>query len=80
MVRELNGKPVHKGNFGDLCRRKLADDGLEVEDIDEIMKGTGFSLNRPYASALTHMDSMGIVKVSKDSKDPNRITITVPNR
>lgn len=69
VVRELKGEHISKANFGDLCRRKLADDEFDMEN-------TGFSLNRPYASALQHMVSMGIVKISQIDNDPNRITIT----
>ena len=77
VAQELNGKTIHKGNFGDLCRRKLSDDGLELDDIDGIMEDTGFSLNRPYASALLHMEFTGLVKTHKADNDPNRITITI---
>ena len=76
VARELKGKTINKANFGDLCRRKLADNGLDLDEIDDIMENTGFSLNRPYASALQHMVSMGIVKISQVDNDPNRITIT----
>ncbi len=76
VARKLKGKTINKANFGDLCRRKLADNGHGLDEIDDIMRGAGFTSNRPYASALTHMDSMGMIKVQNVGNDPNRITIT----
>ena len=71
VVRKLNGQPTPKSEFGNLCRKYLANDGW-----DEFPDDTGFSLKRPYASALQHMVSMGIVKTSQVANDPNRIIIT----
>ncbi len=71
VVRNLSGNPTSRSEFGNQLRKMLEGSGW-----DEFPGDTGFSLNRPYASALTHMDSMGMIKVQHVGNDPNRITIT----
>ena len=71
VIRKLKSQPIKKSEFGNLCRKSLANDGW-----DELPDDTGFSLNRPYASALQHMVSMGIVTTTQVANDPNHIIIT----
>ena len=73
VVRKLKGQPTTKSNFGNLCRNAIVDDDDEDDGFPD---DTGFSLNRPYASALQHMVSMGIVKTTQVNNNPNHIIIT----
>ena len=75
VVRKLNGNPTGKSEFGNQCRKALEQSGWE-----EFPEDTGFSLNRPYASALQHMNTIGLVDVKQVGNDPNRITITEVKR
>ena len=75
VIRKLKSQPIKKSEFGNLCRKSLANDGW-----DEFPDDTGFSLNRPYASALQHMVSMGIVTTTQVANDPNHIIITETQR
>ena len=75
VVRKLNGNPTNKSEFGNQCRK-----ALEKAGWDEFPEDTGFSLNRPYASALQHMTTIGLVNVKQVGNDPNRITITEVKR
>ena len=77
VVRKLKGQPTTKSNFGNLCRNAIVDDDDEDDGFPD---DTGFSLNRPYASALQHMVSMGIVKTTQVANDPNHIIITETQR
>ncbi len=69
-VRQLNGRPVTKGEFGNLCKSVLDEtgDGIFPEDAD-------FSPRRPYASVLKHMDLNGLVKVRDLGSGSNKVSI-----
>ena len=70
-VRELNGLPVSKGEFGNVCRRLLDETGYEVfpEDAD-------FSPKRPCAGVLRHMELNGLVRV-RELGSSNKVSIAV---
>ena len=70
-ARELNGLPVSKGEFGNVCKRLLDETGYEVfpEDAD-------FSPKRPYASVLRHMELNGLVRV-RELGGSNKVSIAV---
>ncbi len=78
VARKLVGKTITKGAFGNRCRVALEEDGLEGDEYEELLEDTGFSLNRPFASVLQHMNTMGILQVKPIENDPNRVTLTVP--
>lgn len=80
MARKLTGKSITKGSFGNQCRVALEEDGFEGDDYEELLEKTGFSLNRPFASALQHMNTMGILRVKQSENDPNRVALTIPGR
>ena len=75
---KLLDKPVTKGAFGNQCRVALEEKGWEGKSYQKLLKDTGFSLNRPFASALQHMSSMGILRVNTSETDPNQITLSIP--
>ena len=75
---ELVGSPITKSAFGDRCRQALGEDGLEGDEYEELLEDSGFSLNRPFASALQHMHTMDILNVKPTGNDPARVTITLP--
>lgn len=70
-VRKLKGQPTTKSEFGNLCRKALADD-----DWDEFPTDTGFGKQHPYARIRDYMESAGLIRIRKVGNDPNRITIT----
>ncbi len=76
-VRLLD-KPVTKGAFGNQCRVALENDGWEGRSYQKLLEDAGFSLNRPFASALQHMNTMGILRVQQSGDDPNQVTLTIP--
>ena len=78
VARKMVGKPITKGAFGNQCRVALEEDGWQGDEYEELLEDTGFSLNRPFASVLQHMNTMGILRVKQSGDDPNRITITIP--
>ena len=79
VARKMVGKPITKGAFGNQCRVALVGDGWEGDEYEELLEDTGFSLNRPFASALQHMNTMGILRVKQSDDDPNRIIINIPH-
>ena len=80
VARKMAGKPITKGAFGNQCRVALEEDGWEGDEYEELLEDTGFSLNRPFASALQHMNTMGILWVKPTENDPNRVTLTISGR
>ena len=70
-ARELNGLPVSRGEFGNVCKRLLDESGYEVfpEDAD-------FSPKRPYAGVLRHMELNGLVRV-RELGSSNKVSIAV---
>lgn len=78
VASKLIGKSITKGLFGNQCRVALEEDGFDGDEYKELLEDTGFSLNRPFASALQHMSTMGILRVKPSDDDPNRVTLTTP--
>ena len=78
VARRLLDKSVTKGAFGNQCRVAIEEDGWEGKSYQKLLKDAGFSLNRPFASALQHMNTMGILRVKQADDDPNRVTLTIP--
>ncbi len=74
----LAGKSISKSAFGNQCRVALEEDGFEGDEYEELLEDTGFSLHRPFASALQHMSTMGILRVKQSDDDPSRVTLTIP--
>ena len=70
-ARELNGLPVSKGEFGNVCKRLLDETGYKVfpEDAD-------FNPKRPYASVLNHMELNGLVRV-RELGSSSKVSIAV---
>ncbi len=80
VATNIAGKPITKSAFGNQCRVALEEDGWEGDEYEELLEDSGFSLNRPFASALQHMNTMGILRVKQAGNDPNRVNITIPGR
>lgn len=80
VARKLTGKPITKGSFGNQCKVAFQEDGFEEDDYEELLEDAGFSLNRPFASALQHMNTMGIIRMKSFKDDPNRVTLAIPGR
>jgi hypothetical protein len=77
---KIVGTTITKSAFGNQCRVALEEDGWEGDDYEGLLEDTGFSLNRPFASALQHMNTMGILRVKPTENDPNRVTLTISGR
>ncbi len=67
VVRELKGKPISKGDFGQQCRERLEEDEVYPSDV-------GFSRRNPYGSLLTRLESQGVLEV-KRVREPDLISI-----
>ena len=73
VARELNGRSISKGEFGNMCKKALEETGDEIFPED-----AGFSPKRPYASALKYMELNGLVRV-RDLNSANQVSIVVRN-
>jgi hypothetical protein len=67
VIKELKGKPVKKGTFGQTCRERLDENEIYPQDV-------GFSRRNPYGNFLTWLESQGIAEV-KTVKEPDLISI-----
>ena len=65
VIRELNGRPVSRAEFGQLCQQALDEDGIFPGDV-------GFSRNRPYHSLLRWLELQGLVSI-KDAPGKNDV-------
>ena len=68
VIKELDGQPITRADFGQRCKQALADDGIYPDDV-------GFSKNRPYASLLKWLELQQLVHIRDVSGKSNRITI-----
>ncbi len=68
VIRELDGGPITRSEFGQQCHAALEEDGIFPDSV-------GFSKNRPYASLLRWLEVQELVTVKDVRGNGNRITI-----
>ena len=68
VVRELEGRPIRKADFGNRCKERLEEEAIYPGDV-------GFSKRNPYGTLLRWLEAQGIIETTKVSGDPESVTI-----
>ena len=75
VAQELPGETISKSSFGNKCRVALEEDEFDKDDYTGLLEDAGFSLNRPFASVLQHVRTMGILRAKQSTDDADRVTL-----
>lgn len=67
-IRELQGTPIGRAEFGNQCKSRLEEDEVYPDDV-------GFSRRNPYGSLLRWLEAEGIVETAKVRKKPDSVII-----
>ena len=70
VIKDLNGKAIHKGEFGTLCKIRLDEYEIYPDDV-------GFSKRNPYGSVLRWLEAQGFIVTTAVSGKPDLVTITL---
>ena len=73
VVRELDGQPISRADFGNLCKTRLG-------HHDVLPQQAGFSRRNPYGSVLRWLEQQEAVELTEDRRNPGTITIESSQR